>query len=106
MAIDIRYEITARPCKMDLMVALFDQPVIEGTVRQRSVRFTVEAVSETSRHKVGEVDVIVDAVAREDGSCDSWNFEGRPVPRPGDGLNVRIKGYYSTYLRKGVYRCI
>ncbi len=107
MANDIRYEITAGPSKMDLMLALFDQPVIDGTVRLRSVRFTVESVANgATRVKVGEVDFIITAVARAEDSCDSWNFEGRHVPGVADGLKVTIKGYYSTYLRKGVYRCI
>ena len=106
MATNIRYEITAGPSKMDLMLALFDQPVIEGTIRHRTVRFTVESVTDKHRMKVGEVELIVDGVTREDGSGESWNIEGRFAPRPGDHLHPRVKGYYSTYLRKGVYECI
>lgn len=107
MALDIRYEITAGPSKMDLMLALFDQPVIDGVAQKRSVRFAVESVTDNKyRVTVGDVDIIIDSVSREDGSYESWNFEGRFVPRPGDHLHPRVKGHYSTRHRKGVYSCV
>ena len=75
------------PCKMDLMLALFDSPVFPAN-RRRSVEFTIAN---------GEkIEVFVSSVQQEDGSGESWNIEGF------HGKSFKkISGYYSTQRRSG-----
>lgn len=72
------------PSKFDLMIALMD-------THRRSVEFEIQI-------KKNWLKVSISMVQREDGSGESWNFEGRTVnvDSPSD-----VKGYYSTRTRKG-----
>ncbi len=90
-------EITDGPSKFDLMLALFDG----NCEHRREVVFNLRAGKSTSTLAVIDSVVVIDSVTREDGSGESWNFEGRVVDFVG---NPKIIGYFSTRTRKGWVR--
>ena len=88
-------DIVNGPSKMDLMLALFDDG---GVGHRRVIIFTIDG-----REREGErsIKVVVNAVEREDGSGESWNFKGYF-----SGSNVPFEGYYSTKRRKGFIKTL
>lgn len=85
------------PGKMDLMLALFDRPNGE-----RLVEFTIEAGEKKSVFATQ-----INSVSREDGSAESWLFEGWASVTEHDGNAKTIKGtaevsgYWNTRSRRG-----
>ncbi len=80
-------DIVSGPSKMELMLALFDS----SNQRERPVEFTTQ-------DRGGEsyaYDVRITQVGKEDGSGESWLFEGYTQSgRP-------VGGYFSTTRRRG-----
>lgn len=76
------------PGKFDLMLSLFD-----GTsMNPRTVAFTVNIDGEHIA-----VRVAIQVVGREDGSGESWLFDGFRT----DGHHHDVRGYYDTRTRRG-----
>lgn len=95
-------KISSGPSKFDLMVSLF-----EGNQNPRkTVRFKVDSGQRKPRGPrntdeiiYNDVDVAITLIAHEDGSGESWLFEGyiHGISRG------NIHGYYSTKNRSGWY---
>jgi hypothetical protein len=84
-----RYNITGAPSKHDLNVRFFNK--IDGN--RLAVKFDIEG-----KHRgVDFIKVVINAVSWEDGSGESWCFEGYV---PGVGYD-RVNGYFCTLDRKG-----
>lgn len=75
------------PSKFDLMLSLFAGGNV-GVTRQ-TVVFVLEASEDES-----SVIVHIESVEREDGSGESWNFEGYRNQN-------RVRGYYNSRNRTG-----
>lgn len=86
----IRADIHAGPSKFDLMLALFDR----AGSRPRSVQFTAGP-----GHSL--VDVVITGVSMEDGSGESWLFEGYERPPRDRGTTTPLCGSYRTNTRAG-----
>ena len=89
-------QITNGPCKLDLMLALFDA----NNTRPRPVVFVVAGEGQLCP---GPVEVQISSVEREDGSGESFNLKGRWDFRSLSGLSIsyNVEGYYSTKTRTG-----
>jgi len=87
------YRISAGPSKFDLMMSIFgEKPVLE---------FTFDGPTDTTNplHSaicVQTIKIRILTVSREDGSGESWNFEGKI-----SGNDQPVKGYYHTRNRRG-----
>ena len=79
------YELRHGPSKYDLMLGLFDG----DANTQRTLTFRV--------NNGVDVEVKVQSVSREDGSGESWLFEGYVI----NGTGLRAKGYFHTVTRRG-----
>lgn len=88
----IRYNITGAPSKHDLNVRFFNK--IDG--KRLAIRFAIEG----KHNGVCYIEVVINAVSWEDGSGESWCFEGYA---PGFNYD-RVKGYFCTLDRKGWIR--
>jgi hypothetical protein len=95
-----RFVITDGPSKWDLMVSLF-----EGNKTPRTrVRFTVENYPSPGGLLItAEIDVGIVAIQQEDGSGESWNFQGCTNHTYTNKQVGVIRGYYSTRCRRGSY---
>jgi len=84
------------PSKFDLMLSLFDG----NKEPRRTVQFRVR--SETGRMEINH-EVAVTLVQQEDGSGESWNFQGLTW---GQSISHRVRGYYSSKRRTGTFNFI
>lgn len=85
-----QYQIVTGPSKWDLMQALFEG----NSDSQKPVIFTVEGI--------GNIEVQINDVGREDGSGESWLIKGYERLL---GSTLRpVKGYFNTRSRKGHIR--
>ena len=86
-----RLNIVNGPSKFDLMLALFDG----AYVNQRKIWFTVldNSLSRTT------LSITLNSVAKEDGSGESWLFDGCLYTT--DYGSRPVTGYFSTKNRKG-----
>ncbi len=80
-----QHTIVNGPPKFDLMVSLF-----EGNPTPRK---TVSFLTDR-----GSINVAITAIAQEDGSGESWLFEGYSTTR---SSHRRVKGWFSTKSRAG-----
>ncbi|MDP3996819.1 MAG: hypothetical protein Q8P86_03970 [bacterium] len=78
------------PSKCDLIVAFFLKP----NPGRQSVNFTIQDPGGSRK----QVEVVINSISWEDGSGDSWCFEGYCVGRP---LTAKVKGWFRTSDRKG-----
>lgn len=83
----LSFNVTGGPSKFDLMLSLFDG--------NKEPRRTVEFQLEGAR---APIVVAVTMVQQEDGSGESWNFEGHMTNYR---RSFRVGGYYSSNSRKG-----
>lgn len=88
-----RYEVVAGPSLMDLSIALFD--------RENPRRRVMMSVKIPELETVDVVPIIVNALEREDGSGDNWNFRGYMPPRRNGDRSTKIKGFFCVKTRKG-----
>ncbi len=94
-----RYKITDAPSKWSLHLAFFDK-TDEGN--RRPVMFVIRAKDET----VLSVHVIINSLAWEDGSGESWNFTGHVNGLFQDetrqfSRGAKVNGYFTTNIRRG-----
>ncbi len=91
---DVRsFSIVNGPSKFDFMVSLF-----EGNHRpRRTVNFRLAGFTE-------EVPVAITAVQQEDGSGESWNWEGNL--HLSTAKSYQVKGYFGTKGRCGHFHFI
>lgn len=82
------FRILNGPSKFDLMLSLFDG----NKEPRRTVKFRLEGLKQ-------EVEVAITSVQQEDGSGESWNWEGNLKLAKGRGYHVR--GYFATKGRMG-----
>ena len=87
------YDIEDGPLKPDLVRSLFEGENGDTNPRH-SVTMTVEGI--------GQLEMHIEGVDREDGSGESWNFRAY-VPSGQTGLDW-VQGNYSTLDRKGWLR--
>lgn len=80
------------PSKFDLMLSLFDG----NQHPRRTVSFQIEGFKK-------EVTVAITSVQQEDGSGESWNWEGFLRFAP-ETKAIRTKGYFSTKHRTGYFK--
>ncbi|MBI3573158.1 MAG: hypothetical protein HY092_03090 [Candidatus Kerfeldbacteria bacterium] len=86
------------PSKWDLMLSLFDSK----TGHEHEVQFQLE---------VGvTMHVFLSSVEREDGSAESWNFQGwstgYSTARVMWKQHQHVRGYFNTLRRKGHFRLV
>ncbi len=89
-----RQIISGGPSKFDLMLSLLDGSNAAGT--RRRVSFMVD--------DIGEIEVVVNRLSREDGSGESWNFEGFAQTFGPSYSYDKVEGYFSTRSRRGTIR--
>jgi hypothetical protein len=92
-----QYSITAGPSKWDLMLCLFDYI-------HHNAEFTIHAPENGKGLQEVRVVVFITSLEREDGSGESWNYEGYLVKMDGSPVNLQdrnVKGCYSTQRRSG-----
>ena len=82
------FNIIGGPSKFELMLGLFDNTMSEP----RRVSFQLQGGTALS--------VCLLSVGREDGSGESWLFEGA-IQWPDASHNRRVKGYFTTKRRTG-----
>jgi len=87
--ISLPYAIVDGPGKWDLMLSLFDSTVSHP----RPVSFRVSIKEPITEN------VVITQLGREDGSGESWIFEGYAIPE--EGRNLAVRGWFSTHSRKG-----
>ena len=88
------FTIIGGPSKFDLMVSLFDG----NNHHRRTVRFVLKGIAPG-------MDVSIGGVQQEDGSGESWNFEGN-VRLKNASRNWNVRGHYSTNDRHGHFKFI
>jgi len=90
----LSFNVTGGPGKFDLMLSLFDG----NKDPRRTVKFQLEGAR-------GPVTVAITMVQQEDGSGESWNFQGWvSSDDPTDSMfafNLHVNGYFETRGRKG-----
>lgn len=88
----LSFNVVGGPSKFDLMLSLFDG----NKEPRRTVEFKLEGVMDT-------ITVAITMVQQEDGSGESWNFDGwqTNVKRGFD-----VKGYYCSKSRTGYFTFI
>ena len=89
-----KYKITGSPSKYELSVAFFD--FLPGNHR-RPVKFKVENIMTTDHT---EIEVVINSIQWEDGSANSWAFEGYVI-NPPEGFPKDVKGWFRTTNRQG-----
>lgn len=94
----IQHKIIGAPSKWTLSVNFFDK--VDG--KRRPVTFTIEWPSSHANYPVS---VIIDLIQWEDGSGESWCFEGYVQDTFGkmEGIskNDKVQGWFRTSDRKG-----
>jgi hypothetical protein len=88
---EIRYDITNGPSKFDLMVALFK--------KNEMVQFSIKSPAVFRDTKV--VEIIINGIACEDGSRESWLIEGMYAEPTYPNHLRRFEGYYNSRTRIG-----
>ncbi|MFA6432712.1 MAG: hypothetical protein WCV82_02745 [Candidatus Paceibacterota bacterium] len=94
-----QYKIVNGPSKHDLDIAFINR--ING--KRLPVEFWVEGLYSTNPNERTNVCAVINSLSWEDGSGESWNFEGyvtchdKEVMYPG-----KIKGQYWTSSREGI----
>ena len=82
------FRIIGGPSKFDLMVSLF-----EGNPENRTVvAFKLGGLRQ-------DINVAITGIRQEDGSGESWIFEGWVVGEP----SAQVKGHYGSRLRGGIF---
>ena len=92
-----RYQILNAPSKWTLSVAFFDK--VNG--ERRPVTFKVNGPLCPQGAEIG---VVINQLSWEDGSSESWCFEGFAVTGMDGGrmrFQPKVKGYFCTLDRKG-----
>jgi hypothetical protein len=95
--VQAEFNIVAGPSKFDLMLALFD-----GTIEHHRC---VEFEFNTTPRMTVKTKFLVSSVQREDGSGESWNFEGS-LSYDNFCTLKNVRGYYSTKTRTGTFRFV
>jgi hypothetical protein len=95
------YNIINAPSKFDLSVAFFDRPNPEKLGGRRSVNFTIEGYS--CSNKQHQIDIVVNRISWEDGSGESFCFQGYCKTNVGQPQNwtAKVEGWFRTSDRKG-----
>ena len=89
------------PSKFDLCIAFFDRPNPEMLGGRRSVLFTIRVPERALGLLL--IEVVINSISWEDGSGESWCFEGyckTDVGQPRDS-HAGVKGWFRTSDRKG-----
>ncbi|WKZ26561.1 MAG: hypothetical protein QY304_00450 [Candidatus Paceibacterota bacterium] len=96
-----RNRIINAPSKFDLSIAFFDRPNPEQLGGRRSVTFTIEGPSCPNGQR--QIEVVINHISWEDGSGESWCFEGYCKTDVGQPQNstAEVKGWFRTSDRKG-----
>jgi len=97
-----RNSIINAPSKFDLCFAFFDRPDPEQYPdSRRPVTFTIEGPSCLFTWR--KIEVVINNITWEDGSGESWNFEGYCKTNVGQPKNrtAKVKGWFQTSDRKG-----
>lgn len=96
-----RNKIVNAPSKFDLSVAFFDRPIPVKIGSRRSVMFVIEGPN--SLHSEKPINVVVNSISWEDGSGESWCFEGYCTTNVGQPVtwDAKVKGWFRTLDRKG-----
>lgn len=96
-----RNSIINAPSKFDLSIAFFDRPNSDKFGGRRSVNFTIEGPSCSNRQQ--QIEVVINGISWEDGSGESWCFEGYCKTNVGQPHNwtSEVKGWFRTSDRKG-----
>lgn len=96
-----RYKIVNAPSKFDLCITFFDRPNPEKLDCRRTVNFTIQGPSFPSGRL--RIAVVINAISWEDGSGESWCFEGYCNTNVGQPKNwtAKVKGWFRTSDRKG-----
>ena len=87
---DPQYSVTDGPSKFTLMSSLFEES--RGRRRSIPVKFVVDSI--------GEIQVFINSIEREDGTGESWNFTGYFV-KDDKSYTGKVKGYFQTTRRRG-----
>ena len=96
-----RNSIINAPSKFDLSIAFFDRPNPEQLGGRRSVNFTIQGPSCSNGQQ--QIEVVINRISWEDGSGESWCFEGYCKTNIGQPKNrtTKVKGWFRTSDRKG-----
>ena len=96
-----RNNIINAPSKFDLSIAFFDRPNPDKLDQRRSVTFTIEG--DSCRNGQRQIEVVINHISWEDGSGESWCFEGYCKTNVGQPQNwtAKVKGWFRTSDRKG-----
>jgi len=86
----VQVDIANAPSKWELSVKFFDG----GGGQRRPVEFTVNGKFFNGEDRL--VEVVINRLSWEDGSGESWCFEGYIV-----GMNLNVTGWFRTTNRKG-----
>jgi len=92
-----RYQILNAPSKWTLSVAFF------GKIKDERVPLTFEIVGQLCPQGTF-IEIVINSLQWEDGSSESWNFEGYALTGMGGGrlkIQSKVKGWYRTTNRKG-----
>jgi len=88
--IDVKYSIVDAPSKWSLSLAFFDH---DGDKRRYAFFKIKDPLKETV-----DVRVLINQLQWEDGSGESWNFEGYARI---EGKSFNVRGWFRTTDRKG-----
>lgn len=96
-----RNSIVNAPSKFDLSIAFFDRPNPEKLGCRRTVNFTIQGPSCTNGQR--QIEVVINGISWEDGSGESWCFEGYCKTNVGQPENwtAKVNGWFRTSDRKG-----
>lgn len=96
-----RNNIVKAPSKFDFSIAFFDRPNPGKLDGRRSINFTIEGPSCTNGQR--QIEVVINGVSWEDGSGESWCFNGYCKTDVGQPQNwtAKVKGWFRTSDRKG-----
>jgi hypothetical protein len=96
-----RNSITNAPSKFDLSIAFFDRPNSEQLGGRRSVMFVIQDPCSSNSPK--PINVVINSISWEDGSGESWCFEGYCKTDIGQPKNwtPKVKGWFRTSDRQG-----
>jgi hypothetical protein len=96
-----RNSIINAPSKFDLSIAFFDRPNPEKLGGRRSVNLTIQGPSCSNGQQ--QIEVVINGISWEDGSGESWCFEGYCKTNVGQPQNwtPKVKGWFRTSDRKG-----
>jgi hypothetical protein len=96
-----RNNIINAPSKFDISTTFFDRPNPEKLGGRRSVNFTIQGPSCSNGQQ--QIEVVINRISWEDGSGESWCFEGYCKTSVGQPKNwtAKVKGWFRTSDRKG-----